>query len=63
MWVLWFVLTVNGITHHTPLDTYMTKILCEISGVEVLNNMQLAYPEDLTMRYYCQTPPALTKGR
>lgn len=62
MWILWFVLTINGLTLHTPLDAYMTKILCEIHGTEVLENMQAAYPADATMHYYCQLAPSLTQG-
>lgn len=61
MWVLWFVITINGLTIHTPINTYMTKVLCEINGTEILENMQVAYPLDPTMYYYCQLAPSLTK--
>ena len=62
MWVLWFTLTVNGLTLHTPLNHYTTETECHDSGHHVLDGMRLAYPDDHTMTYSCKFIPLTAKG-
>ena len=62
MWVLWFVLSVNGVTLHTPLNNYHSEPECRESGQAVLEGMRAAYPEDQTMYYTCSFIPLTTKG-
>jgi hypothetical protein len=59
MWVLWFVMSLGTITMHTPLSPpgdipyYTSKTDCEDAGKEVLTYMNVSYPNDHTMRWYC----------
>ena len=62
MWVLWFILTVNGVTLHTPLTHFHSEEECHETGHLVLDGMRKAYPEDQTMHYTCSFIPLTTKG-
>ena len=53
MWVLWFVLAINGMALHTPLEHYGSKSDCEEAGIQIYAVMKATYPDDRTLQFYC----------
>ena len=52
MWLLWFTLTVSGVTYHTPLQRFDTLQACHISREQAAVGMQEAYPVAFVTEHY-----------